>query len=226
MIRLNIVCEGPTESTIVRNIMSQHLVAFNIAASVPMIGTSGKKGGSVTLKRIRENVRDCLLQDRNSYCTTFVDFYGIDSDFPGKKEAATRQSELSDMQRVVCDAFADKLAQTLDEGPMRRFIPYVQMHEFEGLLFSDPGQLAIALMRQDLTQKLWAIRNEFPTPEHINDSSVTAPSKRIQSLIPRYRKVQEGERAVRAMTLDTIRQECPLFSAWLAKLESLPPLAA
>ena len=109
---------------------------------------------------------------------------------------------------------------------MRRFIPYVQMHEFEGLLFSDPGQLAFALRRQDLTQELWAIRHEFPTPEHINDSSVTAPSKRIQSLIPRYRKVQAGERAVRAMTLDTIRQECPLFNAWLAKLENLPPLAA
>ncbi len=225
VIRLNIVCEGPTESTIVRNIISHHLLTFNVSARVPMIGTSGKMGGSVTLKRIRENVRDCLLQDRNSYCTTFVDFYGIDPDFPGKKEA-TRKSSLSDMQRVVCDAFADTLAQSLDEGPMRRFMPYVQMHEFEGLLFSDPNQLAFALRRQDLTQKLWAIRHEFPTPEHINDSSVTAPSKRIQSLIPRYRKVQEGERAARAITLDTIRQECPLFSAWLSKLETLPPLSA
>lgn len=225
VIRLNIVCEGPTESTIVRNIISHHLVTCNVAARVPMIGTSGKKGGSVTLKRIHENVRDCLLQDRNSYCTTFVDFYGIAPDFPGKEEA-TRKPILADMQRVVCDAFADKLSQTLDEGPMRRFIPYVQMHEFEGLLFSDPGQLAIAFRRQDLTQKLWAIRDEFPTPEHINDSSVTAPSKRIQSLIPRYRKVQEGERAARAITLDKIRQECPLFSAWLARLETLPSLPA
>jgi len=225
VIRLNIVCEGPTESTIVRNIISHHLVTFSVAARVPMIGTSGKKGGSVTLKRIRENVRDCLLQDRNSYCTTFVDFYGIDPDFPGKKEAAGKLG-LSDMQRVVCDAFADTLAQTLDEGPMRRFIPYVQMHEFEGLLFSDPSQLASALRRQDLAQPFWAIRNAFDTPEHINDCSQTAPSKRIQEIFPRYRKVQMGERAARAITLDKIRQQCPLFNAWLDELESLPPLPA
>ncbi len=223
VLRLNIVCEGPTESRIVKTILSPHLAAFNLGVRAPRIGTSGKKGGAVTLKRLRENVRDCLLQDRSSYCTTFVDFYGIDGDFPGKKEAG-RKSNLPDKQRVVCHAFADRLAQTLDEGPMQRFIPYVQMHEFEGLLFSDPSQLAVAIRRQDLTQKLWAIRHEFPTPEHINDSSVTAPSKRLQALIPRYRKVQEGERAVRAMTLAIIRQECPLFDAWLAKLETLPPL--
>ncbi len=206
-------------------ILSPHLATFNVGVSAPMIGTSGKMGGSVTLKRLRENVRDCLLQDRNSYCTTFVDFYGIDADFPGKKQAA-RKSNLPDKQRLVCDAFKDKLARTLDEGPMRRFIPYVQMHEFEGLLFSDPNQLASSLGRQDLTQKLWVIRREFPTPEHINDSSDTAPSKRIQSLIPRYRKVQQGERAAKAITLDIIRRECPLFNAWLAKLETLPALSA
>ena len=225
MIRLNIVCEGPTESRIVKSILSPYLATLNVGVSAPMIGTSGKKGGSVTLHRIRANVKDCLLQDRNSYCTTLVDFYGIDGDFPGKKEAA-RKSILSDKQDVVCDAFAGKLAQTLPAGPMRRFIPYVQMHEFEGLLFSNPDQLARALSRQDLVHQFWAIRNSFDTPEHIDDSPLTAPSKRIQKIFPRYRKVQMGERAARAITLDNIRDECPLFSAWLAKLEALPALSA
>ena len=143
-----------------KTIVSPYLSTLNVAVTAPRIGTSGKKGGAVTLNRLRENVRDCLLQDRNSYCTTFVDFYGIDSDFPGKKEAG-RKLGLSDKQRVLCDAFADQLAQSLGEGPMRRFIPYVQMHEFEGLLFSDPSQLAFELKRQDLAQHFWAIRNSF-----------------------------------------------------------------
>ena len=208
-----------------KTVVTPHLATLNVGVSAPMIGTSGKKGGAVTLNRLRENVRDCLLQDRNSYCTTFVDFYGIDSDFPGKKEAG-RKPGLSDKQRVVCDAFADQLAQSLGEGPMRRFIPYVQMHEFEGLLFSDPSQLAFELKRQDLAQHFWAIRNSFDTPEHIDDSPLSAPSKRIQKIFPRYRKVQMGERAIRAITLRKIRQECPLFNAWLAELENLPPLPA
>ena len=159
VLRLNIVCEGPTESRIVKTILSPHLATFDVGVSAPMIGTSGKKGGGVTLRRLRENVRDCLLQDRSSFCTTFVDFYGIDDDFPGKKEAR-RKSSLSDKQGVVCDTFSDALSQTLDEGPMQRFIPYVQMHEFEGLLFSDPNQLAFELGRQNLAQKLWAIRHD------------------------------------------------------------------
>ena len=109
---------------------------------------------------------------------------------------------------------------------MRRFIPYVQMHEFEGLLFSNPSQLAYALRRQDLAQQFWAIRKDFETPEHIDDSPVTAPSKRIQNLFPRYRKVQMGETAAKAIGLRKIRQQCPLFNAWLDKLEKLTPLAA
>ena len=64
------------------------------------------------------------------------------------------------------------------------------------------------------------------TPEHIDDKPLSAPSKRIQKLFPRYRKVQMGERAARAITLEKIRQQCPLFNAWLRKLESLPPLPA
>lgn len=61
MLRLNIVCEGQTESRIVNAILGSHLAAFNVGVSAPMIGTPGKKGGAVTLKRLRENIRDCLL---------------------------------------------------------------------------------------------------------------------------------------------------------------------
>lgn len=190
-----------------------------------MIGTTGKKGGSVTLKRMRENVRDCLRQDRDSYCTTFVDFYGIDANFPGKKEANCKSS-LSDKQRFVCDAFSDKLAETLNEGEMRRFIPYVQMHEFEGLLFSDPNLFAIEVGRPDLARPFSEIRKAFPNPEHIDDSPLSAPSKRIQNIFPRYRKVQMGERAASTIGLPKIRQECPLFHDWLVRLEKLPPLPA
>ena len=219
-----IICEGRTESTIVKNIVAPELAVKGVYLHPARIGRR-RRGGDVTFDRLEINIRDQLLNSRNSYCTTFVDFYGIDGDFPGKKEAG-RRSSLSDKQGIVCDAFADKLAQTLDEGPMRRFIPYVQMHEFEGLLFSDPDQLAVELGKQDLAQQFWAIRHDFDTPEHIDDSPVSAPSKRIQKIFPRYRKVQMGERAVKAITLKKIRQECPLFNAWLAKLETLPSLPA
>ncbi|MDE2748837.1 MAG: DUF4276 family protein [Chloroflexota bacterium] len=224
MTSVYVICEGGTESTVVKNIFAPDFAAKGVYLCPIRIGQR-RRGGNVTFDRLALNIRDQLHNNRNCYCTTFVDFYGIDVDFPGKQEAA-RKSSLSDKQGVVCDAFVDKLAETLDEGPMRRFIPYVQMHEFEGLLFSDPDQLAHALGRQDSIQQFRAIRHDFDTPEHIDDSPESAPSKRIQKIFPRYRKVQMGQRAARAITLKKIRQECPLFNAWLAKLESLPPLPA
>lgn len=224
MTKVYIICEGRTETTVVKNVIAPELGMKGVFLSPIPLGGSGKSG-NVTFPRLLRDIRNQLYSFRSCYCSAMVDYYGIDDNFPGKEEAR-KKSDLSEKQDAVCAALSDALAQTLDEGPMRRFIPYVQMHEFEGLLFSDPSQLAIALRRQDLTQKLWAIRHEFPTPEHINDNSVTAPSKRIEKLLPRYRKVQMGERAVRAITLAKIRQECPLFNAWLAKLENLQPLPA
>ena len=225
MTSVYVICEGKTEGTIVKNILAPAVALKGDYLHPVQIGRKRRKGGNVIFGRLASDVRDHLYNKRNAYCTTFVDFYGIDANFPGKKEANSKSS-LSEKQRVVCDAFEDKLAATLDEGPMRRFIPYVQMHEFEGLLFSDPNQLAYGLGSQDLAQQFWAIRNDFETPEHIDDSPATAPSKRIQSLFPRYRKVQMGERAAKAITLPRIRQQCPLFNAWLNKLERLPPLPA
>ena len=91
----------------------------------------------VSFDRLRTDVRNRLLGDRKSYSTTFIDFYGLNDAFPGKSEAGSK-SALIEKQQSVCINMLKALADTLDEGPMRRFIPYVQMHEFEGLLFSDP----------------------------------------------------------------------------------------
>ncbi len=106
---------------------------------------------------------------------------------------------------------------------MQRFIPYFQMHEFEALMFSDPAIFADAIGRPDLRSDFAEIRQKFDSPEHIDDSPVTAPSKRILALYPEYEKPLMGETATKAIGLPRIRQECPLFNAWLAKLESLPP---
>ncbi len=98
------------------------------------------------------------------------------------------------------------------------------MHEFEGLLFSEPRAFAEVIGRPELAREFVQIRNEFETPEHINDSPITAPSKLILNLVSGYRKPLMGENAARHVGIHIIRQQCPLFDAWLRQLESLPPL--
>ena len=100
-----------------------------------------------------------------------------------------------------------------------RFMPYIVMHEFEGLLFGDPDGFSLGIGKSDLSPKLRAIRNSFGTPEEINDSPDTAPSKRVEDLMPGYQKPLNGVQAAQGIGLEAIRRECPQFSNWLDRLE-------
>jgi len=63
-------------------------------------------------------------------------------------------------------------------------------------------------------------KGEFATPEAIDDSPQLAPSKRIEALMPLYRKPLMGPAAQR-IRLATIRKECLHFGDWLERLERL-----
>jgi hypothetical protein len=73
----------------------------------------------------------------------------------------------------------------------RRFVPFVVMHEFEALLFSDCAAFGRGIYRPDLASGFQEIRDQFPTPEEIDDSPVTAPSKRVEALASPRPEVQK-----------------------------------
>lgn len=100
-----------------------------------------------------------------------------------------------------------------------RFVPYVMMHEFEGLLFSDCKRFGDGIRRPDLAAHFQGIRDGFNSPEEIDDSPISAPSKRVESLVPGYEKPLLGALAVLEIGLQAIRAECPNFRAWLESLE-------
>ena len=117
----------------------------------------------------------------------------------------------ADIQSEMGEAFDQK-----------RFIPFVVMHEFEGLLFSDCAAFSSAIGKPELQPAFQQIRDAFETPEEINDSPLTAPSKRVGALVARYEKPLLGTLAILEISLDRIRSECPHFNAWLTTLENLP----
>jgi hypothetical protein len=102
-----------------------------------------------------------------------------------------------------------------------RFMPFVVMHEFEGLLFSDCPAFCQGIGRPDLELQFQQIRNDFETPEDINDSPITCPSKRVKNLVPGYEKPLYGTLAALEVGLSRIRTQCPHFDSWLRQLESL-----
>ena len=101
-------------------------------------------------------------------------------------------------------------------------VPYVQQYEFEALLFSNPDVVA-NVMRASRRQieDLRRVRSDFTTPEEINDSPVSAPSKRVKRIFPDYDKVLHGPQIAMRTSVDGIATECHRFQGWIARLESL-----
>ena len=115
----------------------------------------------------------------------------------------------------------DKMSLDLDEELRPRFIPYIQLHEFEALLFSD-----ISVFNRNFTSdeldfhSLEQAINSVDTPEEFNNGPATAPSERLKKAIKGYDKVVYGACLASEIGLDTIREKCKMFNEWIEKLET------
>ena len=225
MTRLYIICEGQTEATFVQELLTPYFLPFGLYLTPTLIGRSGQKGGNVSFTRLLTSLKPLLMGGHKPYCTTFIDFYGLREQFPGKRDAV-RLTTLSHKANMIYAELNRELKSEIDFYSLQRFVPYVQMYEFEGLLFSHPPSFAKGIYQPQLERRLNEVRSRFDTPEHINDSFQTAPSKRIIDFVPNYDKETMGVLAALEIGLPKIRKECPLFDAWLATLEKLPPLPA
>lgn len=222
MKRIHVICEGPTEINFVREVLQ---IQFSQLHLIPILPgkTFGKgRGGDIKYDRVKPDIVRVLKHDRECCCTTFFDYYGL-GDFPEKEEPRGQEPE-EKAQRIEL-AMADDITKTLgtDFNPAR-FYPYLSLYEFEGLLFSDPQQLAQGLYHPDLQPDLTDVRQAFSSPEHINDDPETAPSKRLKRICPGYDKVTGGNIAALSVGLDAMRQECSHFRRWLEWFESFTRL--
>ncbi len=208
MIRLAIVVEGYTERQFVRRILVSHLLPHGVLTMPMLIGRREHPGGNVTVERLVEDLAQ-LSYDFDAV-TTLVDFYGF-------RQRPT--DDVRELEQLIDDAYASSPHRQLRSD---RVFAYVQRHEFEALLFSDVRAFArAAVASSDAERELAAVRDQFASPEDINDRSDTAPSKRIASAIPDYDKVLGGALAAEAIGLDAMRRECPRFADWMNRLESL-----
>ncbi len=225
MPRLLVHVEGQTEETFVTQVLGPHLYNRGyVSVSARLVGNARqreRRGGIKPWAMVRKGIVEHLESDAGCLVTTMVDYYGLPTDWPGRCQAA--QSPLSMRANVVeAELLADVcrcMGSSFDSG---RFVPYLMMHEFEAMLFSDCRRFADAIGRSNLASDFQAIRDLFANPEEIDDSPRTAPSKRVAKLVAGYRKPLLGTRAAMSIGLDAIRAACPHFHAWLQRLELLP----
>jgi hypothetical protein len=211
MIRACIICEGPTEVAFVNRCLAPYLRPSGVSAYGTVLSApSGRhRGGRVSVDRLAQNIS--LHYSKADRVSTLVDFYGF-------RDRAGRT-------RAQLEAAIAAAAQAKTKGYDARYVlPYVQMHEFEGLLFTNPAAFEWAEdgWSEKVKAKLMAVAQAFPNPEDINDSPETAPSKRILSIFPEgtYSKPEHGPLIAEAIGIDAMRQKCAQFDAWVAHLQA------
>ena len=208
--RLAVSVEGATEREFVKTVLVEHFRPMGVELQPVVLGRARARGtgGNVTVSRLTSEM--ARLYYSFDAVTSLVDFYG----FRDKGDRA-----VGDLERDLLDEVAARVGRGWDA---RRVVPYVQRHEFEGLLFSNVEVFGNQIdFPRGCVGALRAVRAQFESPEDINDSSETAPSKRIADVIPRYRKVLHGSMVAERIGLDAMRAECPRFHAWVTRLESV-----
>jgi len=212
-----LVVEGQTEQTFVRDVLAPQMGSKGIYLHARLIGKPGQKGGDIRFERAQADIGHFLMQRTNTYVTTMFDYYRLEASWPGNVKSSGTAIEKAARVEEATSAKIKELFPKYDVDG--RFIPYIEMHEFEALLFSDESILANKLNVN--ASKIKEILDECGEPEEIDDEPDTAPSKRLIRIDNSYRKVAMGKTIAEAIGIQTIRQKCPHFNDWISKIEQL-----
>lgn len=224
---IHILCEGQTEQGFVEDVLRPYLQARGITGVKSILITTNKKknarGGMLSYKDAERdiNILRQTKQDNEYEChlfTTMFDLYALPDDFPGFAEASTIYDSY-----VRVKALEKSFSETISE---KRFVPYIQLHEFEALLFCGISHLSklypgCEKRCEQLTKDLQKVGN----PELIDNGPTTAPSKRIIKAVEgekrthyNYNKPATGKAITKEIGIDELRAKCPHFNEWIEKL--------
>jgi hypothetical protein len=225
MVRLYLFAEGRTEQTFANTVLKPYLAAWSVYLHKPVLVAHARKkgkthrGGGRKYTPLRNDILRFMRQEKeaNVYFTTMIDLYGIHGDFPGLTETKPLLHVPYERVQVLERAWQNDIADV-------RFIPFIQMHEFEALLFAGPEKFGSFFDNAEKgIAELKNIAKQKTYPELIDDGQATAPSKRIASAFPDYAKAKPviGPQVGEAIGLDVMRRSCPHFDSWMKTLETL-----
>ena len=223
MKRINIIAEGQTEQRFIEDFLAEYSVFKNneiYLLAITMETSRGHKGGGINFDRYKDKVINLLYENDEPIVTSLIDFYGLNKDFPdySDSEKIPNKSERVDfLEKAILKDIEKDIPKRID---INRFLPYIQLHEFEGLLFSDIKGFKTITSEKNKLKEIEDIIKKFPNPEDINDEPNKTPSKRLIKIIEKYerRKIEYGYRIANKIGIETIMSKCPHFREWIEKL--------
>ena len=212
------VVEGTTEQFFVDRVLAPYCAMRSVYLHPTQVPKKGQKGGDVRFARVKTCLGNFLKQRRDTRVATFFDYYGL-KEWPSLDVVRSAQRLTAvDIAKKLNDSAIQELCREFPELDVaNRFVPFIAVHEFEALLFSDASLLASSLgidaARIDETLRVYG------SPEAINTRPDKIPSRQIASwLSGRYVKTVQGVTIADKIGIDKMRSACPNFDDWLNRL--------
>ncbi len=210
MKRLYIVVEGQSEQEFIKTIVAQYFLKFEIYSVTPILIRTSKqgRGGFVNYQHLKNDIENLLKSQKDIVVSMLVDYFRC-PELPFAKE----YDNINDHSKRV-NIMEQCIAKDISDC---RFIPYIQLHEFEALLYSSNSGFEYYFSEEQakLTEE---IITEFNNPELINSSPEKAPSKRLLKINNQYNKVIDGNLIALEVGMSTILTKCPRFNTWILSL--------
>lgn len=222
MVEVIVFCEGQTEEKFIKQVVAPSVRGLQIYLKPQTLKTSqDSSGGAVSFDRLKFYARNSLRNNQNCFLSTFLDLYKLDTSFPDFQEAARQVDVYAQVARLEAALHAAIVAHVGCRP--ERFMPHIQPHEFEGLLFSDVEALvSVEPNWARSATNLAKVVAGADSPEHINNGFETKPSRRLETVLdPCYRKTRHGPLAAERITLAVMERECAHFHEWMERLRSL-----
>lgn len=214
-VNIAISVEGQTEESFIKQILAPYLETKNIyiepiTVITKRLASQTHRGGTIAFDKAIRDISK-LLNPKYDLVTTFYDYYGLNRDFLPEQPD-------HDVYKNV-KLIENKMAVHVNND---KFLPYIQLHEFETFLFVEADITTNNLMdcRKYIVEKAinTALQQANNNPELVNNSKETAPSKRILSVYSSYQKVTDGPNICKDLGIQKIREKCPHFNEWLTDL--------
>lgn len=213
-----VLVEGPTEEGFIKRILGTYLATKEIFLAPTIIKTKREirgpdhKGGVNSYQQVKRDITPLLYDTSADIITTMIDYNALPANFPGyhQRPSGTCYERVKFME----NQFSADINHT-------KFLPYLQLHEFEALVFASEDKLSTAFINvPKKIAQVTAINGSFASPEEINENPNSAPSKRLRGIFPDYQKILHSQLILSQVELDELRTKCSHFNSWLTKLES------
>lgn len=215
MKRLIVIVEGDSEEEFINSIITPYLNSKGIY-SVDCFKIKHSKGGLSKYSHLKKDILNTVYESE-VVVTTLIDFYALPSDFPKFLEAKEIPNK-SDRLDFLENSIKEEVESTQNKL-FPNLIPYIQLHEFEALIFSSIDGIKELFEKSEADfDELEDIIAQYPNPENINDNPNTAPSKRLLANIKGYNKVLDGVSIIDEIGIKEVLNKCPRFNEWLNRI--------